>query len=210
MNFHERTVAPQQRHAGGLEPPAVVGHAAPLRAKIAQFESKGSVPVPRGSFGIGAPPEQQKGKRELYGNRMKPARLPVVPRPTMNPSPAKRHVRSPSYPEDGEDVHVHASSGGPEIGIDELKTDVIHDSSAPESPVGTIDVPASEPSSPSGSNDTHSDDLEHNTEQGGNGPEEEDVGATLTEVVPAASPSLTRDSFPSAYVGTEEGLLSHR
>lgn len=59
----------------GAEPAA-----APLRAKIAQFESKGGVPVPRGkfdSFGSAAPPPQQnKQRRELYGNRMKPVWVP--------------------------------------------------------------------------------------------------------------------------------------
>ncbi|KAJ7264880.1 hypothetical protein B0H12DRAFT_1101278 [Mycena haematopus] len=54
--------------------------AAPLRTKIAQFESKGGVPVPRGkfdSFGSAAPPPQQnKQRRELYGNRMKPVWVP--------------------------------------------------------------------------------------------------------------------------------------
>ncbi|KZP17871.1 hypothetical protein FIBSPDRAFT_864499 [Athelia psychrophila] len=44
-----------------------------LRSKIAKFESKGGVPIPRGSFGMGAPPEQAQGhsvSRELYGNRI--------------------------------------------------------------------------------------------------------------------------------------------
>ncbi|KAJ6602409.1 hypothetical protein DFH09DRAFT_1068818 [Mycena vulgaris] len=58
---------------------------AALRAKIAQFESKGGVPVPRGSFGLGAPPESAPKRRtELYGNRMQPARIPSasLARPT--------------------------------------------------------------------------------------------------------------------------------
>ncbi|KAJ7864408.1 hypothetical protein B0H13DRAFT_1085470 [Mycena leptocephala] len=53
------------------------GGAGALRAKIAQFESKGGVPVPRGSFGLGAPPDSAPKRRaELYGNRMQPARIP--------------------------------------------------------------------------------------------------------------------------------------
>ncbi|TFK62360.1 hypothetical protein BDN72DRAFT_739753, partial [Pluteus cervinus] len=44
-----------------------------LRDKIARFEKKGGVPVPRGSFGLGAPPPQESllaKKRDLYGNRI--------------------------------------------------------------------------------------------------------------------------------------------
>ncbi|KAL0946392.1 hypothetical protein HGRIS_012621 [Hohenbuehelia grisea] len=48
--------------------------AAALRDKIARFEKKGGVPVPRGSFGLGAPPMaengQQRRRGELYGNRI--------------------------------------------------------------------------------------------------------------------------------------------
>ncbi|KAJ6531099.1 hypothetical protein B0H19DRAFT_861183, partial [Mycena capillaripes] len=79
-SLKERPAVLQQRNA---EP-----HAAPLRAKIAQFESKGGVPVPRGlqSFGIGAPPpvdhSQQQRRGELYGNRMKPVWVPSVGPPS--------------------------------------------------------------------------------------------------------------------------------
>ena len=43
-----------------------------LKDRIAKFERKGGVPVPRGSFGLGAPPTGEGPKRqgELYGNRM--------------------------------------------------------------------------------------------------------------------------------------------
>ncbi|EIM89646.1 uncharacterized protein STEHIDRAFT_118796 [Stereum hirsutum FP-91666 SS1] len=45
-----------------------------LRDKIAKFEEKGGTPIPRGSFGIGAPPPEEGGRatrnRELYGNRV--------------------------------------------------------------------------------------------------------------------------------------------
>ncbi|KAJ7193821.1 hypothetical protein GGX14DRAFT_13797 [Mycena pura] len=73
----------EQRHADGVAT-AAVGHAAPLRAKIAQFESKGGVPVPRGSesFGFGAPPVVDRGQQrpgQLYGNRMKPVWVPAIP-----------------------------------------------------------------------------------------------------------------------------------
>lgn len=49
-----------------------------LRDKIAKFERKGGVPVPRGSFGLGAPPtvEGPRKRGELYGNRIPgPARV---------------------------------------------------------------------------------------------------------------------------------------
>ena len=49
-------------------------HGGGLKDKIAQFEQKGGVPVPRGSFGLGAPPIsdniQARRKGELYGNRI--------------------------------------------------------------------------------------------------------------------------------------------
>ncbi|KAJ7159820.1 hypothetical protein C8R43DRAFT_820515, partial [Mycena crocata] len=65
---HTHAVAPQPTGAGAL------------RDKIAHFkslETKGGVPAPRGSFGLGAPPESAPKKRaELYGNMMQPARIP--------------------------------------------------------------------------------------------------------------------------------------
>ncbi|KAJ6526259.1 hypothetical protein DFH09DRAFT_853244, partial [Mycena vulgaris] len=75
-SLKERIAVLQQRNADDAAPAAAVGHAAPLRAKIAQFESKGGVPLPRpgASFGINAPPvvdRAQPKRGELYGNRMK-------------------------------------------------------------------------------------------------------------------------------------------
>ncbi|THH31114.1 hypothetical protein EUX98_g3086 [Antrodiella citrinella] len=52
-----------------------------LKAKIANFERKGAVPIPRGSFGLGAPPVDDgssKRKGELYGNR-----VPGLSKPTI-------------------------------------------------------------------------------------------------------------------------------
>ncbi|KAJ7286490.1 hypothetical protein C8J57DRAFT_664816 [Mycena rebaudengoi] len=80
MSLKERIAQLQYKNGDDPALAAAVGHAAPLRAKIAQFESKGGVPVPRGSFGLGAPPvPHHSTKGELYGNRMKPVRLPMVP-----------------------------------------------------------------------------------------------------------------------------------
>ncbi|KAH0578010.1 hypothetical protein H2248_005619, partial [Termitomyces sp. 'cryptogamus'] len=52
--------------------PSAVPNSVHLHNKIVKFEKKGSVPVPRGSFGLGAPPiaenAPQKRRSELYGN----------------------------------------------------------------------------------------------------------------------------------------------
>ncbi|KAJ3993203.1 hypothetical protein F5050DRAFT_761987 [Lentinula boryana] len=95
VNLKERIAALQQKNADQSQrptspPPTTAGssssvpqsNVAALREKIAKFEKKGGVPVPRGSFGLGAPPSdsgQSKTSRELYGNRI-PA--PVKPQTT--------------------------------------------------------------------------------------------------------------------------------
>jgi hypothetical protein len=66
-----------------------------LRDKIAKFERKGGVPIPRGSFGMGMPPPEEAGStksRELYGNRV--AALGKG-RPTAPGNSAHRAVTSP-------------------------------------------------------------------------------------------------------------------
>ncbi|KLO19248.1 hypothetical protein SCHPADRAFT_83327 [Schizopora paradoxa] len=83
VSLKERIAALQQRN-GSISPPnssppakgaanALQGAGA-LRDKIARFEVKGGVPVPRGSFGLGAPPVREdaalRRKGELYGNRI--------------------------------------------------------------------------------------------------------------------------------------------
>ncbi|KAJ3793288.1 hypothetical protein GGU11DRAFT_692074, partial [Lentinula aff. detonsa] len=86
VNLKERIAALQQKNADQSQrptspPPTTAGssssvpqsNVAALREKIAKFEKKGGVPVPRGSFGLGAPPSdsgQSKTSRELYGNRI--------------------------------------------------------------------------------------------------------------------------------------------
>ncbi len=82
-NLKERIAALEQRNSGvsgasrATSPTpstvTVAGATAPgFRDKIAKFERKGGVPVPRGSFGMGAPPpsEGPRRRRELYGNRI--------------------------------------------------------------------------------------------------------------------------------------------
>ncbi|KAJ3859327.1 MAG: hypothetical protein NXY57DRAFT_858261, partial [Lentinula lateritia] len=86
VNLKERIAALQQKNADQTQhptsPPLTTAgsssskpqsNVAALREKIAKFEKKGGVPVPRGSFGLGAPPSdsgQAKTSRELYGNRI--------------------------------------------------------------------------------------------------------------------------------------------
>ena len=65
-----------------------------LRDRIARFEKKGGIPVPRGRFGLGAPPvvEGPRKRGELYGNR-----IPVSTRTVSGlPLPIRRPV-STSY-----------------------------------------------------------------------------------------------------------------
>jgi hypothetical protein len=88
VNLKERIAAFQQRNeqqrqntTPNLAPSA--SHIGGLRDKIARFEQKGGVPVPRGSFGLGAPPISDSGqtrkKGELYGNRIPGVMKPTTP-----------------------------------------------------------------------------------------------------------------------------------
>ncbi|TFK36379.1 hypothetical protein BDQ12DRAFT_686806 [Crucibulum laeve] len=90
VNLKERIAALQQRNASvsyrATSPPpgsvpSTVQSAGGLREKIEKFERKGGVPVPRGRFGLGAPPPtegQSRRQGELYGNR--------IPAPARNAS----------------------------------------------------------------------------------------------------------------------------
>ena len=84
INLKERIAALQNRNVSPGQRPTTspISGTSPtpgsasggLRAKIAKFEQQGGVPVPRGSFGLGAPPVAENGqsrrKGELYGNRI--------------------------------------------------------------------------------------------------------------------------------------------
>ncbi|KAK0239498.1 hypothetical protein EDD85DRAFT_451817 [Armillaria nabsnona] len=82
VNLKERIAALQQRNVSQTQRPSVPSlstnqpmiPSSGLRDKIAKFEQKGGVPVPRGSFGLGAPPTAENGQTrkrgELYGNRI--------------------------------------------------------------------------------------------------------------------------------------------
>lgn len=81
-NLKDRIAALEQRTTTTSPPTSPTPSTAPtayvaqsvgtLKDKIARFERKGGVPVPRGSFGLGAPPAADGPKRqgELYGNRI--------------------------------------------------------------------------------------------------------------------------------------------
>ncbi|PSR77580.1 hypothetical protein PHLCEN_2v7770 [Hermanssonia centrifuga] len=69
-----------------------------LKDKIANFEKKGAVPVPRGRFGTGAPPigdTSSKKRGELYGNR-----VPGLAKPSASAvlSGRQRTVSTPDAP----------------------------------------------------------------------------------------------------------------
>ncbi|KAG2052811.1 hypothetical protein BDR06DRAFT_860763, partial [Suillus hirtellus] len=99
--LQQRNVSPsQQQFASKNLPSSGTGC---LRDKIAKFEEKGGVPVPRGSFAMGAPqlaenaPAKKRG--ELYGNRVgKPGGSPSsrsgspLPPADDSPLPRKRCV----------------------------------------------------------------------------------------------------------------------
>ena len=104
MNLKDRIAALQQRNAGSSQEQkqgsALVNGArttGSLRDKIASFEKQGAVPVPRGSFGLGAPPVDDGSSRrrgELIGNRVPGLSRPVAPVPT-HPSRATSPTGSP-------------------------------------------------------------------------------------------------------------------
>ncbi|KAI0320709.1 hypothetical protein OF83DRAFT_1103268 [Amylostereum chailletii] len=73
--------APSAFKPGGSQPASAPKGS--LRDKINKFERKGGVPIPRGSFGMGAPPPSDDGatkSRELYGNR-----IPSASKPKLDP-----------------------------------------------------------------------------------------------------------------------------
>ncbi|KZT09563.1 uncharacterized protein LAESUDRAFT_510216 [Laetiporus sulphureus 93-53] len=86
VNLKDRIAALQQRNAGSNQTDnkhaVSTGRVGSLRDKIATFEKQGAVPVPRGSFGLGAPPADDGSSRrrgELVGNRVPGLSKPVVP-----------------------------------------------------------------------------------------------------------------------------------
>ncbi|KZT70087.1 hypothetical protein DAEQUDRAFT_810829 [Daedalea quercina L-15889] len=104
VNLKDRIAALQQRNAGSnqsdaRQPSSLTNGTratGSLRDRIASFEKQGAVPVPRGSFGLGAPPVDDGSSRrrgELIGNRVPGLSRPVAPVPTHPP-----RATSPSSP----------------------------------------------------------------------------------------------------------------
>jgi len=82
LETKSQSASPPQKPSAS--PSSLTRSPSKLRDKIARFEEKGGVPVPRGSFGLGAPPLQAASpqrKGELWGNR-----LPELSRPNVVPS----------------------------------------------------------------------------------------------------------------------------
>ncbi len=113
VSLKERIAALQQRNGSisppNSSPPAKVASnslqgAGALRDKIARFEVKGGVPVPRGSFGLGAPPVREdfalRRKGELYGNRVVSANAGKFQPPS-------------GVNKDGGQLSLHTSDGSP-------------------------------------------------------------------------------------------------
>ncbi|KAG8217937.1 hypothetical protein J3R82DRAFT_6104 [Butyriboletus roseoflavus] len=95
--LQQRNVSPNTHQSAPRVPSAGTGG---LRDKIARFEEKGGVPVPRASFAMGAPqlaenaPPKKRG--ELYGNRVpglgRPSGPPVKTDDSESPGPRKRCI----------------------------------------------------------------------------------------------------------------------
>ena len=72
--LQQRATSPQNTPSVNQRPVAIISHSpsGKLRDRIAKFEEKGGVPVPRGSFGLGAQQAQEghRKKTEFYGNRL--------------------------------------------------------------------------------------------------------------------------------------------
>ncbi|KAI6008654.1 hypothetical protein EDC04DRAFT_2553129, partial [Pisolithus marmoratus] len=98
VNLKERIAALQQRNVSPNQHPSTqigskgIPTPGTLRDKIAKFEEKGGVPVPRGSFAMGVPSplaESATAKRrgELYGNRIQGLGRPSGPPVSRSASP---------------------------------------------------------------------------------------------------------------------------
>lgn len=116
-NLKDRIAALQRLNNGAsnnnLAPPPAAASSAQvnptrgsLRAKIAKFEQRGGTPIPRGSFGMGAPPPTEDGiakkKGELLGNRVPGLNRPNGPPTTLPNNRSPMHspplsASSPSY-----------------------------------------------------------------------------------------------------------------
>ncbi|KAF9261466.1 hypothetical protein L218DRAFT_498929 [Marasmius fiardii PR-910] len=126
VNLKERIAALEQRNNASQWPssplptstnssflsPQTTGGA--LKDKIAKFEKKGGIPVPRGSFGLGAPPlaENAPAKRrgELYGNRIPSAVRSHITGPQLTGG-VSTQITGPSPPNWADHRHSFALDG---------------------------------------------------------------------------------------------------
>lgn len=99
VNLKERIAALQQRNVSPNQHSSTIASkgipttgTGTLRDKIAKFEEKGGIPVPRGSFAMGVPPPSTDGvaakkRGELYGNRIQGLGRPNGPPVSRSGSP---------------------------------------------------------------------------------------------------------------------------
>ncbi|KAF9218365.1 hypothetical protein BS17DRAFT_721249, partial [Gyrodon lividus] len=131
VNLKERIAALQQRNvsptlhqsAQAASRGIPVSGMGALRDKIAKFEEKGGVPVPRGSFAMGTPqlaenaPAKKRG--ELYGNRLPGLGRPGGPPISREGSPSPSTGESPSPRKRCVSTGGALSGGPPGISTDE-------------------------------------------------------------------------------------------
>ena len=129
-----------------------------FRDKIAKFERKGGVPVPRGRFGLGAPPTSEGPRRqgELYGNRIPaPTRavsgsmLPVLSRAT-SPTSTLGPTTPPGYsPGDRRSFSLSSVISDLDDGMDYTPIASPTFAFPPDSPESTLSVSFTPETSPS-------------------------------------------------------------
>ena len=129
-----------------------------FRDKIAKFERKGGVPVPRGRFGLGAPPTSEGPRRqgELYGNRIPaPTRavsgsmLPVLSRAT-SPTSTLGPTTPPGFsPGDRRSFSLSSVISDLDDGMDYTPISSPTFAFPPDSPESTLSVSFTPEASPS-------------------------------------------------------------
>jgi len=129
-----------------------------FRDKIAKFERKGGVPVPRGRFGLGAPPTSEGPRKqgELYGNRIPaPARavsasvLPVSTSRAVSPT-SSLGISTPTAQSPGDRRSFSLSSVISDLddGVDYTPISSPTFAFPPESPDSTLSVSFTPEASP--------------------------------------------------------------
>ena len=129
-----------------------------FRDKIAKFERKGGVPVPRGRFGLGAPPTSEGPRRqgELYGNRIPaPARtvsasmLPVAISRATSPTSTLGPNTPPGSASDRRSFSLSSVISDLDDGMDYTPISSPTFAFPPDSPESTLSVSFTPETSPS-------------------------------------------------------------